>query len=167
VVAIAIAAEPLPTGPAAAGGGLATEDQKVSYCIGLDIGRTMKKQGVPVDAQTLARGIADGTAVHVRNDRGSFTCTARVGDHTPQCVQRVRFRRDRRPLLQGAQRGGRATAGPGVSWPDELTSSDHRDPIAGTPYHKHVAVRLSLAPAQEAAACQMQSERIHARAAAG
>lgn len=43
----------------------------------------------------------------------------------------------------------------------------HRDPIAGTPYHKHVAVRLSLVPVHEAAACQMQSERIHASAAAG
>jgi hypothetical protein len=48
-----------------------------------------------------------------------------------------------------------------------LTESGNRDPIAGTPYHKHVAVRLSLVPAQEAAACQMRSERIHARAAAG
>jgi anaerobic selenocysteine-containing dehydrogenase len=29
----------------------------------------------------------------------------------------------------------------GIS-PNELTSSDHRDPIAGTPYHKHVPARL-------------------------
>jgi formate dehydrogenase len=29
----------------------------------------------------------------------------------------------------------------GVS-PNELTSGDHRDPIAGTPYHKHVPARL-------------------------
>ena len=43
----------------------------------------------------------------------------------------------------------------------------HRDPIAGTPYHRHVAVRLSLVPVHEVAACQMQSERIHANAAAG
>jgi anaerobic selenocysteine-containing dehydrogenase len=26
--------------------------------------------------------------------------------------------------------------------PNELTSSDHRDPIAGTPHHKHVPARL-------------------------
>jgi hypothetical protein len=26
--------------------------------------------------------------------------------------------------------------------PNELTSGDHRDPIAGTPYHKHVPARL-------------------------
>ena len=42
----------------------------------------------------------------------------------------------------------------------------HRDPIVGTPYHTHVEFRLSLVPAHEAAAFQMQSERIHASAAA-
>jgi formate dehydrogenase len=31
--------------------------------------------------------------------------------------------------------------------PNELTSSDHRDPIAGTPYHKHVPARLEALPA--------------------
>jgi anaerobic selenocysteine-containing dehydrogenase len=30
--------------------------------------------------------------------------------------------------------------------PNELTSSDHRDPIAGTPYHKHVPARLEALP---------------------
>ena len=34
---------------------------------------------------------------------------------------------------------GEAPVGVG---PNELTSSDHRDPIAGTPYHKHVPARL-------------------------
>jgi hypothetical protein len=43
----------------------------------------------------------------------------------------------------------------------------HRDPIAGTPYHKHVAIRLPLVPAHKAVACQMQSEPIHASAEAG
>jgi anaerobic selenocysteine-containing dehydrogenase len=60
--------------------------------------------------------------------------------------------------------GQRLTNGPRINL---LTESGNRDPIAGTPYHKHVAVRLSLAPAAEAAACQLQSERIHPRAAAG
>ena len=46
-----------------------------------------------------------------------------------------------------------------------LTESGNRDPIAGTPYHKNVAVRLALVPAHEAAAHQSQSERIHMRAA--
>jgi len=32
--------------------------------------------------------------------------------------------------------------------PNDLTSSDHRDPIAGTPYHKHVPARIeALQPA--------------------
>ena len=30
--------------------------------------------------------------------------------------------------------------------PNDLTSSDHRDPIAGTPYHKHVPARLESLP---------------------
>jgi anaerobic selenocysteine-containing dehydrogenase len=31
--------------------------------------------------------------------------------------------------------------------PNELTSSDHRDPFAGTPYHNHVPARLEPLPA--------------------
>jgi hypothetical protein len=42
-----------------------------------------------------------------------------------------------------------------------LTESGHRDPIAGTPYHKHVAVRLERLPAAEAAAFEARSQRIH------
>jgi len=42
-----------------------------------------------------------------------------------------------------------------------LTDSDNRDPIAGTPYHKHVAVRLEKLPATEAAALEAMSRRIH------
>jgi anaerobic selenocysteine-containing dehydrogenase len=60
--------------------------------------------------------------------------------------------------------GGRLTNGPRINL---LTSGGNRDPIAGTPYHKHVAVRLSLLPDHEAAVHQTRSERIHASAAAG
>jgi anaerobic selenocysteine-containing dehydrogenase len=60
--------------------------------------------------------------------------------------------------------GQRLTNGPRINL---LTSSGNRDPIAGTPYHKHVAVRLSRVPAPESAAYQMKSERIHPREAAG
>jgi len=42
-----------------------------------------------------------------------------------------------------------------------LTNSSHRDPIAATPYHKHVAVRLERLPASEAAAFEERSRRIH------
>jgi anaerobic selenocysteine-containing dehydrogenase len=58
--------------------------------------------------------------------------------------------------------GERLTNGPRINL---LTESGNRDPIAGTPYHKNVAVRLALASAHEAAAYQSQSERIHMRAA--
>ncbi len=59
--------------------------------------------------------------------------------------------------------GGRLVNGPRVNL---LTSGDHRDPIAGTPYHKNVPVRLARATAQEAAAAEAASRRIHAGAAA-
>jgi anaerobic selenocysteine-containing dehydrogenase len=42
-----------------------------------------------------------------------------------------------------------------------LTDSDNRDPIAATPYHKHVAVRLERLTATEAAAYEERSRRIH------
>ena len=58
--------------------------------------------------------------------------------------------------------GERLVNGPRINL---LTESGNRDPIAGTPYHKNVAVRLALVPAHEAAAHQSQSERIHMRAA--
>jgi hypothetical protein len=45
-----------------------------------------------------------------------------------------------------------------------LTDSGNRDPIAATPYHKHVAVRLERLPASEAAAFEARSRRIHQRA---
>jgi len=60
--------------------------------------------------------------------------------------------------------GERLTNGPRINL---LTESGNRDPIAGTPYHKHVAVRLLRLPDHEAAAHQMRSQRIHASAAAG
>jgi anaerobic selenocysteine-containing dehydrogenase len=55
--------------------------------------------------------------------------------------------------------GGRLTNGPRVNL---LTSGDHRDPIAGTPYHKNVPVRLERATPEEAAAAEAASRRIHA-----
>jgi len=58
--------------------------------------------------------------------------------------------------------GERLVNGPRINL---LTTGGHRDPIAGTPYHKHVAVRLAPATPAEAAACQSHSERIHTPAA--
>jgi anaerobic selenocysteine-containing dehydrogenase len=54
--------------------------------------------------------------------------------------------------------GERLNNGPRVN---VLTDSGNRDPIAGTPYHKHVPVRLERLAAAEAAAYEAQSQRIH------
>ncbi|WP_024511257.1 molybdopterin-dependent oxidoreductase [Bradyrhizobium sp. ARR65] len=54
--------------------------------------------------------------------------------------------------------GERLSNGPRVN---VLTDSRNCDPIAGTPYHKHVAVRLEKLPMAEAAACEELSRRIH------
>ena len=62
-----------------------------------------------------------------------------------------------------ASDGERLSNGPRINL---LTESGNRDPIAGTPYHKHVAVRLSRLPEPESAAYQVKSERIHERAVA-
>ncbi len=45
--------------PKAATGPLKTQKDKVSYSIGLDIGRNLKRQGVDVDPQVLLRGLRD------------------------------------------------------------------------------------------------------------
>jgi anaerobic selenocysteine-containing dehydrogenase len=54
--------------------------------------------------------------------------------------------------------GERLNNGPRVN---VLTESGNRDPIAGTPYHKHVPVRLERLAAAEAASYEAQSQRIH------
>jgi len=54
--------------------------------------------------------------------------------------------------------GERFSNGPRIN---ALTDAGNRDPIAGTPYHKHVAVRIAKASAEEAAVYERQSRRIH------
>ncbi|HUN52375.1 MAG TPA: molybdopterin-dependent oxidoreductase [Candidatus Sulfotelmatobacter sp.] len=58
--------------------------------------------------------------------------------------------------------GERLVNGPRINL---LTSGAHRDPVAGTPYHKNVPVRLERATPAEAAAAESASRRIHAVAA--
>ena len=60
--------------------------------------------------------------------------------------------------------GERLVNGPRVNL---LTAGAHRDPIAGTPYHKQVAVRVTSALDAEALASEARAQRIHARAAVG
>jgi anaerobic selenocysteine-containing dehydrogenase len=59
--------------------------------------------------------------------------------------------------------GARLTNGPRINL---LTGGNHRDPIAGTPYHKNVPVRLVRATPEEAAAAEQTSRRIHRTVAA-
>ena len=60
--------------------------------------------------------------------------------------------------------GERLVNGPRVN---VLTAGAHRDPIAGTPYHKQVAVRVTSAFADEALASEARAQRIHAPAPVG
>ena len=57
--------------------------------------------------------------------------------------------------------GERLVCGPRINL---LTDSRFRDPIAGTPYHKNIPVRLVAATASEAAAAEANSARIFAKA---
>ena len=62
---IALAQETLPGQPpaqAAPAGGLGTYEQQLSYSLGLNIGADMRANGVPIDLNSLAAGIADALA---------------------------------------------------------------------------------------------------------
>jgi anaerobic selenocysteine-containing dehydrogenase len=59
--------------------------------------------------------------------------------------------------------GGRIVDGPRIN---RLTAGDDRDPIAGTPHHKNVRVRLRPAGLAEAAAEEERAQRVRALAAA-
>ncbi len=61
-------------------------------------------------------------------------------------------------------RGGRVTDGPRIN---QITAAGDRDPIAGTPHHKDVPVRLEPASPEEAAAAEDASGRVHDLLAAG
>ena len=60
-----------------------------------------------------------------------------------------------------ARDGERLTNGPRINI---LTASSNRDPIAGTPYHKNLPVRLEPVSPEEAASAERVSQRIHATA---
>ncbi len=88
-------------------------------------------------ADADAIGLADGDPALLTTKRGS----ARV------VVEVSRMMRAGHISLPN---GLGTTASPGDGpigiAPNDLTSSDHRDPVAGTPYHKHVPARLELLP---------------------
>jgi anaerobic selenocysteine-containing dehydrogenase len=85
-----------------------------------------------------ALGLADGDIALLTTRRGS----ARV------VVEISPTMRTGHVSLPNGLGVSRAPGEPAVGVaPNELTSSDHRDPIAGTPYHKHVPARLEPLPA--------------------
>jgi anaerobic selenocysteine-containing dehydrogenase len=109
-----------------------------------------------VNARDLASlGAADGEWIVVKSPAGHIVARAKADDS---------MREGQLALPHGygqsypARDGERLSNGPRVN---VLTDSENRDPIAGTPYHKHVAVRLEKLPAAEVAAFEAISQRIH------
>ncbi len=100
-------------------------------------------------------GAADGEWIAVRSPAGRVVVRCKVDD---------RLRQGQLALPHGygqsypARDGERLSNGPRIN---ALTDSGHCDPIAATPYHKHVAVRLEKLATAEAAACEERSRRIH------
>ena len=84
----------------------------------------------PLDAADV--GVESGGRVRVTTRRGSVEVTVEVSD----TMQRGHI-----SLPNGLGLTFAGTEGAGVA-PNELTSSDHRDPFAGTPLHKAVPARL-------------------------
>jgi anaerobic selenocysteine-containing dehydrogenase len=100
-------------------------------------------------------GATDGEWIAVRSPAGRVVVRCKVDDS---------LRQGQLALPHGygqsypARDGERLSNGPRVN---ALTDSSNCDPIAATPYHKHVAVRLEKLAANEAAAFEERSRRIH------
>ena len=91
----------------------------------------------PEDAARL--GIADGARARITTKRGSGEATVELTD-TLQCGHATLPNGLGLTYPSGAE-GARTT---GVA-PNELTASEDRDWIAGTPWHKHVRARIERA----------------------
>jgi anaerobic selenocysteine-containing dehydrogenase len=109
-------------------------------------------------ADLAALDCADGDWVAVVSERGRLVVRAKADDtmSTGLCALPHGYGQ-----AYPATGGERLTNGPRVN---ELTSSSHRAPIAGTPYHKHVAVRLERLTSEEAQRAEAMSHKIHALA---
>jgi anaerobic selenocysteine-containing dehydrogenase len=88
----------------------------------------------PADATQL--GIADGDRVRLTTKRGSVDITIEVSD----MMQRGHVSLPNGLGLDHTASGGRRIQ-TGVA-PNELTATEDRDWLAGTPWHKHVAARI-------------------------
>jgi anaerobic selenocysteine-containing dehydrogenase len=109
-----------------------------------------------INADDLERlGASDGEWIAVRSRAGRLVARCKVDDS---------LRQGQLALPHGygqsypAQDSERLSNGPRINL---LTDSSNCDPIAATPYHKHVAVQLERLPASEAAAYEERSRRIH------
>lgn len=107
----------------------------------------------PADLELL--GASDGDWIAVQSAAGRVVARCKRDDSmkTGQLALPHGYGQDY-PTADGA----RLNNGPRVNM---LTESGNRDPVAGTPYHKHVPVRLERLAAAEAAAFEAQSRRIH------
>jgi anaerobic selenocysteine-containing dehydrogenase len=100
-------------------------------------------------------GARDGEWVAVTSPAGRVVVRCKVDDS---------MRRGQLALPHGygqsypTSNGERLSNGPRINI---LTDSRNCDPVAGTPYHKHVAVQLEKLTAAEAAASEDRSRRIH------
>ncbi|MDB5108337.1 MAG: molybdopterin oxidoreductase [Candidatus Binatus sp.] len=88
----------------------------------------------PVDAQSL--GVVNGGRVRITTRRGSAEATVEISDR----LQPGNVSLPNGNGLSYPDENGSVVLH-GVA-PNELTASDHRDWLAGTPFHKHVAARL-------------------------
>jgi anaerobic selenocysteine-containing dehydrogenase len=102
-----------------------------------------------------ALGASDGEWIAVRSPAGRVVVRCKADDS---------MRPGQLALPHGygqaypAEDGERLVNGPRIN---ALTASLNRDPIAGTPYHKHVPVRLERLSAAEATASEARARRIH------
>ncbi|HVP66056.1 MAG TPA: molybdopterin-dependent oxidoreductase [Anaeromyxobacteraceae bacterium] len=93
----------------------------------------------PDDARRL--GLEDGGLAVCESERGQIEVRVAISDTLlPGMVTLPHGYGQEYPDGDGRRR----PFGPAVN---ELTSAAHRDPLAGTPYHKHVRVRLRPSPA--------------------
>jgi anaerobic selenocysteine-containing dehydrogenase len=104
-------------------------------------------------------GIADGDWAVIETRRGSLVVRAEANDSFPKGFCAL-------PHGYGQtydDAGGLLTVdGPRIN---QITAHDDRDPIAGTPHHKTVSVRLRQATTEETDAAEQNSQRVAALAA--
>jgi anaerobic selenocysteine-containing dehydrogenase len=90
----------------------------------------------PIDAQAI--GVNEGSRVRVTTRRGSAEAVAEISDR----MQSGHISLPNGLGLSYPEEQGEISI-QGVA-PNELTASEHRDWLAGTPWHKHVPARIEI-----------------------